>query len=369
MANIIDSNSVEYHLKKIVIDGIIFALQRAGGISSIWADILLELDQHYCKKYKISLLLPKNKNVEWARVESEIHNISIIPRRHFRWDRRSFFIESLYLSRLALKLRADGWHSSYYVGFPLFPKTKRLLMFHDMIPEKTKIGENLYLSRAKKVALTNSDIVHTISHSALRDLQEFYPHLKAKTEVIHNFQRTHKKQIEQAPLPFPYFLYVGKRGGYKNFISCFKHLLEDPEFNPIHIVTVGDDPWTLEEKQIIDRFDASKRVHNLGIVETEKLHALIQHTLLLLYPSLYEGFGLPVLEAFQHNVPILACNTSSIPEVAGSTYPLCNPNEPSTFTEVIHELLKNRKKWAEYGKNRLDLFSVKRTVEQICALW
>lgn len=359
-------------MKKIVVDGIIFSLQRSGGISRVWADLLLELDKVISKDLSVTLLIPKNKNVEWLRVKERITKIVLLPRRRFRWGKRSIFLESLYLSYLAMSLRPHIWHTSYYVGYPIFPKKLvRVAMFYDMIPEV--LGKvNPYDSRVKGKTLEMSDVITAISQNSLKDLVRFYPKVNAQMKVLYLFQRVSDfgeghllRQVVR-----PYFLFVGKRGGYKNFLQVLEVILEKRAFLNFHIFAVGDESfWSEEELSVLEKYKARWRVHNLGVVSTGELGSLMCNSELVLYPSLYEGFGLPILEAFQFGVPVIACNTSSIPELVGEKYPLCDPDSPASWGCVFNELLSNREKWIDYGKERVRRFTVEKAVEETLSLY
>jgi len=356
-------------MKKILFDGAIFSLQKAGGISRVWADMLLELDNNYSQHFSMTVLIPKNSNMEWARVQPLLKNIHIAPRRRFRWGKRSLFFESLYLSRMAFWHRPDIWHTSYYVGYPLWPKVKRIATFYDMIPEVLQ-QTNLYDARAKQQTLEASDVITSISENSLKDLYRFYPNLRAQTQVTHLFPRPSEPRRYPNTYSFPYFLFIGKRGGYKNFLPVLKIILEEPSFSHIHIITAGDpSTWNHEELNLVEKYHAAHRLHNLGIVESQEVESLIQNSELLLYPSLYEGFGLPILEGFQHDTPVLACSTSSIPELTGEDYPLCDPDNPHSWKLVIKELLENKNQWIAYGQERLQHFTVKKAVQETVALY
>lgn len=358
-------------MKRIVIDGVIFGLQKAGGISRFWVDTLLGLEETFAKEHFIYLLIPPNHNIEWEGLASRLKNIKIIKRRPFRWNKRGFYQESLYLTALAFRLRPWIWHGSYYVGLPLKFCKHTIHSFYDMIPEvlgETSPYDSLMKYRALKTAKT---IVAISSHSK-KDLSSIWPECQDKIDVIPlcvSKDHASKKKLD-IEIPLPYFLFLGNRGGYKNFLTLLEVLLPDTRFKKYHVIVVGGENGFVEnEQKLIEQFQAHKRVHHLGTLPTHDVEILIKGCETLLYPSIYEGFGLPVLEAFSNEVPVLACRCSSIPEITGDEYPLADPNTPSTFLDVLAILQQEKTKWVAYGKARKLLFTHSKMIEAFCDLY
>lgn len=351
-------------MKRLVIDGVIFGLQKAGGISRMWAEALLGLDKGFAIQNKVFILMPKNKNVEWERIQSRIKNISIIRRKKFNWEKKGYLRDSAYLSMMAALLRADLWHSSYYVGVPYFNDCHKIAILYDMIPEHLGCFSS-YETRMKYHTLRKSQSVISISHHSLKDLGKFWPEIAKKTQVVHlcRPEKNEGEEIEDL-VSFPYFIFVGKRKGYKNFTSVLEGILKIPKFDGYHIIAAGGEAsWNADEQKIIRKYQAEDRVHCEGILPYDEIQRLISLSSALLYPSKYEGFGLPILEAFEYGVPVLACRTSSIPEITGSDYPLADPDDPHTFAAVLSELLDQRSYWVDYAKNRLQFFQKKSMID------
>src|SRR5688572_27398180 len=119
----------------LVIDGAIFGLQKSGGISRMWAEILLQLNQTIAQKERVTVLVPRNQNVEWKRIVGDLSHLKIVKRKRFRWNERKLFWERFYLTRLAFRLRPTLWQSTFFVGFPVQKNLQRIACLYDMIPE------------------------------------------------------------------------------------------------------------------------------------------------------------------------------------------------------------------------------------------
>lgn len=341
--------------QKIVIDGVIFGLQSSGGISREWAQLLLYLDKSVAKEAHIFILMPPNQNVEWAEVQPKLQNLQILPRRKMRWGRKSFFKESLYLTKLALRLRPDIWHTTYFVGLPFWFAKQKVVPLYDMIPEIFHLASP-YEADMKYQALKKSHTLIAISHHTAQDLGKFYPEWVAKTQVIPlSFSTT---PVLKVPQKEPYFVYVGRRAFYKNFLPAIVQILKDERFTDYAIQVIGgEEKWSPEEKETFEKLGVSNRVVHQGLLSFPEVQKRIANSSALLYPSLYEGFGIPILEAFYHEVPLLAYRTSSITEVAGEEYPLADVDSSSSLCDTLEQLLKEKDVWTAYGKERVKLYS------------
>lgn len=345
---------------KIVIDGAIFGLQKVGGISRVWAEILSGLDE---SGLTVHLLVPKNSNVEWESLKSSLKHISIHKRRRFRWGKHSFFRDSLYLTWIALKIRPHLWHSSFFVGLPKFWGGRKIITLHDMIPEKLAISAP-YDTKMKYLALEDSETILAISKHSMEDLGNIWPLFLKKTKLLYNCVSFKNEKREQT---LPYFIFVGKRQGYKNFLPTIEEIFEYRGFDSYHIKLVGGEPLSSEEKSCFAAH--GNRVEYYGCCTAETVKNLMAQATLLLFPSLYEGFGMPVLEAFCCEVPVFALNTSSIPEITGESYPLGDPKDISTTIPTMLDLMENRERWIAYGKERAKLFTPEKMIDSLLKIY
>jgi len=171
----------------------------------------------------------------------------------------------------------------------------------------------------------------------------------------------------------PFILAVGKISPRKNLEVVIKALDKLQSSIPHYLVTVGGDGWDFHGvKSLVDSLGLSDRVHFLGYVSDEQLHALYSEATLFIYPSLFEGFGLPVLEAMASGCPVVTSNISSLPEVAGDAAFLIDPHDVDDVASAIEAVCKNQNIAAELkrkGLERASQFSWKKCAEETLAVY
>jgi glycosyltransferase involved in cell wall biosynthesis len=160
---------------------------------------------------------------------------------------------------------------------------------------------------------------------------------------------------------------VGNRSGYKNFvffIESIAGILYNHE--DLHVVCAGSLPFTNEEKHFLTNLNLLNQVHHIKINDTI-LKNLYENARAFIFPSLYEGFGLPVLEAFSCGCPVLLSNSSSLPEVGGEGAIYFDPYDSASLTDALENLISDdylRKQLALKGCERLKLFSWQKTANE-----
>ena len=276
----------------------------------------------------------------------------------------------------------------FYSTLPLVKRGPTVVTVHDVIPlrypEHYKPGIKGKIRLAKqKVALSSVDAVITDSESSKRDIANF---LAVPEKKIHVIYLAANKELEpqseyavtkvrkKYSLPKNYLLFVGDINYNKNIPQLIKTLKYLPE--KIHLVCVGKNfyPQPIPEWQWVEQqialSNVEDRVHFLTdiLVEaTDELSALYSGALSYIQPSLYEGFGLPVLEAMRCKTPVIASNVSSLPEVAGDHAVLVEPTAEA-FSQAAQEILN----WSKTKRQKLlsaasawqKSFSWKKTAEE-----
>lgn len=231
------------------------------------------------------------------------------------------------------------FHSTYF-SYSSNPRAINVNTILDFIETKVGNGKGSEFRVAfQKYIIRKTDMNVCISHSTRRDLLELCPDVpEEKTCVIHlsaskTYQVLNKKQVD---LPFPagtYLIYVGARAIRKNY-----HLLRDVIGQTNYNLIIAGSKLTDEEKQELEQRIPANRYISLGYTEDERLNELYNNAAALVYPSLYEGFGIPVLEAQQAGCPVIALNTSSIPEVISEEPDSC----PLLMKETTREELLSK---------------------------
>lgn len=274
---------------------------------------------------------------------------------------------------------------SPYLPFPFsWGGLPLVVTVHDLIPllDRAWVGRSakgrfapLFRAYQAQIVRAAARVITVSGHSA-GDLARLFPAAAAKTDVVHNGVRIHSaladadvaRELRGLGVVPPYFLYVGRRDPYKKvdlLLEAFAQVRT--ELPGVALVLVcPPDPRYPEVSARIRRADLADCVRDLGYVHADGLRALYQGAGLLVHPSIYEGFGLPLLEAMAQGTPVLACAAASIPEVVGDAARLVAPNDAAAFAGAMVELWNSPAERAELvrrGRERVREFSWER-----CAL-
>ena len=265
----------------------------------------------------------------------------------------------------------DVFHATYYDdyflehlgGKPYFITVYDLI--HQIFPEHFALDvqdKNLNL-------LQNAAAIFAISHSTKKDLMDFFSLPEEKIVVTHLASNLTTKVLDtqfMAELPTDYILFVGNRNAYKNFYffaEVFKQLsIQHPK---LQLICTGA-KMNQAELDFLKNLGIDNKVHT-EFVDDQKLAALYQNAKCFVFPSLYEGFGIPVLEAFENNCPVIASNTSSLPEIGGDAALYFHPKNFSDMYARIHQILSDdqlRESKIRTGLFQLSKFSWKKTAEE-----
>lgn len=335
----------------VVIDNIIYYLQGTAGISVYFNEITKRFlaDERFCVKL---IDRPEKSNV--LRDELKTENIELLTKPVLKLARY-----------LPVKQKSDSRYyfiSSYY-RFTNDKNATNVTVVHDFTYEKKVKGVKRFVHHwQKKQAIKKSDIIICISHNTKKDLLYYFPWAaEKKIFVIHNGVGDVYRPLENdcfltLPANFPkkYLLFVGGRGGYKNFDKCVQALSYFSD--DYGLLVVGGD-WNDSEKELIKAY--GHRIHLVKYPDKEQLNRIYNSAFCLLYPSSYEGFGIPVVEAMRAGCPVVALNMSSIPEIAGDAAILSDKSNGLSLYKSVKILEDDylRQSYIDKGKQRSKLFS------------
>lgn len=209
----------------------------------------------------------------------------------------------------------------YYIGYT---KGKPIVQtMHDLIHEKIERFDSAVVRKKRKKVLETADAVICISKETEHDLLEYYDVPKSKIFLVYHGSEQSLIVCNEKPVfDFPYLLYIGNRGGYKNFDSFLQAFSMLP--NDINLVCTGEQ-FNTTELSLIKKLGVSKRVFQKFASEDE-MKNLLCNAACFVYPSKMEGFGLPILEAFRCQCPCLLSDILCFHEVGGNAAVYFDPN-------------------------------------------
>ena len=297
---------------KLVIDAIFFQIANSG-IARVWKSVFQEWSESYLLEGAV--IIDRDKTC--PRFDGFIYED--MARYDFCHTANDVFA----IEEICKKHEADLFISTYYT-FPIsFPS---LMMLYDMIPERFNFDMSLRGWYEKHLLIRYARGFICISHNTARDLLEFYPEVPSNSVMVaycgvdHKiFQPKSSVEIErvrdQYGIENDYYLFVGSRSqekGYKNAQLFFDSLslVEEKDFS---IVCIGGNS-ELEEYIKVHTSEIDIHLHS---VDDEELSILYSGAIALVYPSLYEGFGLPIIEAMACGCPVITTREGSIPEASG----------------------------------------------------
>jgi glycosyltransferase involved in cell wall biosynthesis len=314
---------------EIVVDGVIFQSQARGGISRLFSEILPRMCEADDSLH-ISLLtqgrlkqsLPKHRHIRHRSVPAFERYLrptcvwqSVLPRiKHFMYN--------LWAGTGEGKI----WHSTYYT-MPEKWTGYSVATVHDMVFElfpQYYNGPDFDLFRQRKrLSVQRADAIICVSDTTRQDVLRLYKLDADKVQVVPNacsdvFRRLDSTELSAfGQIEQPFLLYIGNRARYKNFDVLAKAYSLWHRRKEVALVLVGGKPVLGSEQQLTEELAIAKQVKLLGNVDDETLCSLYNSALAFVYPSVYEGFGMPLLEAMACGCPIIASRVPSTVEVAG----------------------------------------------------
>jgi len=347
------------------IDNIIFSLQKGGGISVVWQQHLKRLLND--SEFKCRIIEYDGAMSNYFRQQLSINNRLI---DHFSNDLLTL---RRYLNLKSQSKEKHIFHSSYY-------RTQKgqnvinITTVHDFTYEYFMKGISKTMhSWQKNAAIINAKGIICISESTKRDLQVFLPNINPKKiRVIYNgvdeaYRQLKHEEVLTIAQPFEdysYAIYVGDR---KSLYKNFDMVITVCKLAKIPLLIMGGGQLTEKEENDLSSKLGKNSYKLLLNVSEEHLNYYYNKAFCLLYPSFYEGFGMPVVEAQKAGCPVIATNASSLPEVIGNKYLAITDPSPQKLVDKIKELSFNnslRNEIIEQGLIKSQQFDWQKTYHQ-----
>ena len=339
----------------------IFSMQAYGGISryyTLLAQELLRLEQEigvFAGVYRNNYLADLPHDVVYGVKYSKYPTRAGVG--------RMVQVINHYLTNHQMKnWKPDLIHETYYSFLPLSKSSiPRLTTVYDMIHElyPAMFKQSNLMEQMKRKTFNRSDHIISISHSTKRDLVELLGIDENKITVVHlgvdigSF--SDYKPVTTDTLSRPFLLFVGSRGGYKNFNAVLNAMAASDKLKKdFDLVAFGGGEFNENEKSLISSLGfAEKQIRQVGGSD-DWLVELYHQATAFVYPSLYEGFGLPPLEAMASLCPVISSSTSSMPEVIGDAAEYFIPSSVDDIQRAIENVVYSSSRIEQLKKQGLE---------------
>lgn len=352
---------------RVAFDEQIFAIQRYGGISRVFAELAHEYVAHPEIGVELQPVAAPLVNEYVLRDPDTAKSLVIRPSRHW----------SLSIARSLARRRHRGpvdiVHNTFYLPRALadYPEAKRVVTVHDMIPEIfPATRRRLDFLTVKKKYVTSADHIVCVSEATKNDLLSIYGPVGAPISVVYSGVGP---EFNPAAPPVPkwpnhYLLQVGHRSAYKGGETLFRAFaLVAKRFPDVTLVLAGGGPLTRQESVLANALGIGGRIVQQEVPDG-LMPSAYANAAAFVFPSTYEGFGLPILEAMAAGTPMILCQSSALPEIGGDAAEYFEPGNSEALAMQIEAILTDsalQNALRNFGLNRAKLFSWRDTAESM----
>lgn len=350
---------------KLLYDHQIFTLQRYGGISRYF----YELISNFLEKGQIDTSLFMGHFINEFGLEKYRGKYKkFFGKKHKDYPKSKLFYlryNNIFFRKFFKNTYPDIYHQTYYQYLNKGFKGKRIITVYDMTHELfPKLFSPLdRTSEWKKISIPKADGITCISKSTKNDLLKMFDIAHENVEVVYLGFACVNEFEEKRKIDSPYILFVGDRGGHKNFnllLECFS--IKNNIRKNFKLICFGRNDFTNEESEKIRKYKLENNVEYISGPDT-LLANLYHNAFAFVYSSKYEGFGIPPLEAMNYGCPVVASNSSSIPEIVGDAGLYFDPENLEELGEKLDQVVSNddlRKELIKKGYEQKEKFSWER---------
>ena len=361
---------------RIAFDYQTFFWQSYGGISRYFTRLaqgLLDLDQ------QVEIFAPLHCNSYLSSLPQGIVSGRFIKQFPPKTSRLLLAYNQLGSRYKITKWQPDVVHETYYSRVGMAPKHCQTLitvhdMIHELFPNDFPAHDNT--SYVKRRAVERADHIICVSENTKQDLTRLFGVPNCKISVVHHGFDQFVEDESPSPRASgakPFLLYVGQREGYKNFLGLLKAVASSAKLlSEFDIVAFGGGKYSMVEMTLIASLGFSENQVRQVSGDDGLLGNYYRLARAFIYPSLYEGFGIPPLEAMAHQCPVISSNTSSMPEVIGNAAEYFVPNECESMRFAIEAVVYSEHRIDDLQKKgvaRLSHFSWSKCTQETLAVY
>ena len=328
--------------------------------------------------FDVNVAALTHQNNYLAMASRRLTSAPWLPLAEMKLDNTAAALHSCLIPYFADFRNADCVHETYFSLPRVLPRQPLVVTVYDMIHEMYPdlMGAGNPTSCEKAAAVHRADRVICISQQTADDLIDRIPTVARKVVVVHLGGGTEpavSPSQDTPSFPRPYLLYVGQRGAYKNFARLVKAFAASRTLQRLFQLRLfGGGPLSREELGLLsDTGISQSSVVHCGSDE-RKLASLYRGAAALVYPSMYEGFGMPLVEAMSHDCPIVSSTGGSLPEVAGPAAEYFDPSSHEDLARAIEAVALHptrRTELIDLGRVRRSLFTWSRCASETAAVY
>lgn len=364
---------------KLLLDPYIFNVQKFGGISRLYSEMLRIIKN----REEVSIKCPLYYSDNYHLLHYKLSRNRYLNFFQNKWSLRlkqSFLSKNLSsIINTLSKKNTDVFIPTYYDTYFLthIGNTPFVLtvydMIHELLPQYFQSESELIAK--KRILIDRSKKIIAISQNTKDDILKIYPHIpEEKIEIVYLSHSIDINNVTVLPSYLSgekYLLFVGNRSFYKNF-TLFIQITGDWLLrNNVKLVCLGGNTFSEDESQLIDQLGIKKLVYQYSFQDNE-LASFYINALAFVFPSEYEGFGIPILEAMACSCPVILPKISSFPEVAGEAGIYFNLKDPDSLLKVLGLIIYDedfRTNKIHMGLQQVKKFSWEKTVSEFLKIY